>query len=83
MAGSVSCKRDGVVECAAGATVSLARDGATVATATTDCFGDFKIDGLPAGGERYTLTVGLDGRERTVDIQMDKDSVCLGELALD
>jgi Fe-S-cluster-containing dehydrogenase component len=83
VAGSVSQKRGGVVECAEGATVLLARDGAAVATVTTDCFGDFKIDGLPAGGERYTLTVGLDGRECTLDIHIDRDCVCLGEVALD
>jgi Fe-S-cluster-containing dehydrogenase component len=83
VAGSVSYKQGGVVECAEGATVMLARDGAPVATATSDCFGDFKIDGLPAGGERYTLTVGMAGRERTLDIQIDNDCACLGEVALD
>lgn len=62
-------------ECFEGATVVLTGEGVE-ATATTDCFGDFKFDGLAAG----TYTIAVDGKEmKTVTIE---DSVNVGELFL-
>lgn len=51
VAGSIEIERDGIVDCLEGAKIELSRDGVVAATATTDDFGDFKIDGLARGGE--------------------------------
>ena len=40
-----------------GAHVELSIEGAEARRAATDCFGDFKIDGLQGGGARYELRI--------------------------
>jgi hypothetical protein len=58
VAGSVFYRDEqGRIECLQGAGVSLARAGATVASATTDAYGDFRLDGLPPGTGVHELTV--------------------------
>jgi len=47
-------------ECAMGATAVLEGDGEKK-TATTDRFGDFEFEGLPATGN-YSVTVSAPGR---------------------
>ncbi|MBU2602813.1 MAG: oxidoreductase [Actinobacteria bacterium] len=72
--GSVSLERDGLVECAAGATVELyagdpvAAESATggsasapLSTAITDAFGDFRIDGLVLEPGGYSFSIALEG----------------------
>jgi Fe-S-cluster-containing dehydrogenase component len=72
----------GVVDCIAGAKVTLSRSAETIATATTDAFGDFKLDGLPAGSGPYTLVVAVpDGRSVRLDVQLPA-SVSLGTIAV-
>lgn len=44
--GTVVGRRNGVLDCIAGATATLRADGATIATGETDAFGDFKLDGI-------------------------------------
>ena len=61
IAGTVSAERDGVVDCVAGAEVALSRGGAVVAQATTDAYGDFKIDRLEADGSTYEIRVTAPG----------------------
>ena len=53
IAGSVSAKTKGVVDCVEGATVRLLKDGAVVAEATTDNYGDFKFDRLDENSGDY------------------------------
>lgn len=78
VAGSVAAETNGVVDCVAGATVTLSRGTEVVATATTDAFGDFKLDGLEEGSGRYTLVVaGPGGRGMRLDIEVTT-SVSLG-----
>ena len=77
VAGPVGASPSEAVECIAGATVTLSRAGQTVASATTDAFGDFKIDGLPEGSGRYSLFVAAHGRSRLLDVDVE-ESVSLG-----
>lgn len=53
--GSIVETRGGLEECAEGVTVELFREGALLASATTDAFGDFKIEGLTPDDAQYEL----------------------------
>jgi Fe-S-cluster-containing dehydrogenase component len=67
-------------ECAVGATVTLEGDGQT-ATTTTDTFGDFEFEGLPAN-TTYTVTAvapDYEARECTV---RTTSSIYLGDIVL-
>ena len=59
--GTVVTSRTGVEECVAGAQVALAKNGVSVGQATTDAFGEFRIDGLDPGSGEYELTVSDGG----------------------
>ena len=81
ISGNVALKD--VDECAEGAQVAL-RDGSgqTIGTATTNNYGDFRIDDLPAGSGEYGLEVehpGYQKQEMKVDL---KDSVNVGTILL-
>jgi Fe-S-cluster-containing dehydrogenase component len=47
-------------ECAGGCEVTVSKNGAVVATAVTNNFGDFLVDALDAGAE-YTVAIGAAG----------------------
>ncbi len=64
IAGSVAVQEAGVIDCAAGAIVTLTRiggatDGDPLLTAVTDAFGDFKLDGLDPDGGEYQVQVAF------------------------
>ena len=61
IAGTVSTEIQGVVDCVAGATVTLLREGQKVADQRTDAFGDFKFDRLDADSSDYELNIATDG----------------------
>jgi Fe-S-cluster-containing dehydrogenase component len=61
IAGTVSAEKDGVVDCLAGATATLLRDGQQVAEQQTDAFGDFKFDRLDADSGAYELNITAAG----------------------
>lgn len=68
VAGSVAMTDGDVVDCAAGATVTLRRLAVDEANGeeqtwelTSDTFGDFKFDGLPCGSGEYSVTVAFEG----------------------
>lgn len=63
--GSVAVDRGGVVDCAAGASITLLQGQEKLAEAVTDNFGDFKFDRLAANSGSYTVQVRLDGFSRT------------------
>ena len=82
VAGTVAATIDGQEECIEGAAVILKRDGATVGTATTDAFGDFRIDRLEPDSGKYALTIEKDGfPSRTLDVTLT-DSVTLEPIRL-
>ncbi len=79
--GSVSAEANGAVDCVEGATVRLLKDGAPVATTTTDNYGDFKFDRLNEGSGRYSVEISALGRSKTVEATLG-ESRNLGEIHL-
>jgi hypothetical protein len=79
--GSVSTEANGLVDCVEGAAVRLLKDGATLATATTDNYGDFKFDRLDEGSGRYSVEISGLGRNKTVEANLGA-SLNLGEIRL-
>jgi Fe-S-cluster-containing dehydrogenase component len=69
-------------ECAKGVTVTLeGADGASVATTTTDGFGDFEFEGLPANAA-YTVKIAAPGyAPRAIEVKTSR-SVYLGDIIL-
>ena len=57
------------------------QNGATVATATTDNYGDFKFDKLDENSGRYTIEVSAHGRTKIVEANLGV-SISLGEIRL-
>ncbi len=83
VAGSVVATVKGVEECAADAEAILKRDGREVARATTDMFGDFKIDKLGKNSGRYELEVKSPAAgSARVKFDLGEESVYLGTIAL-
>jgi Fe-S-cluster-containing dehydrogenase component len=82
VAGTVAATIDGQEECVEGAAVTLRRGDATVGTATTDAFGDFRIDRLEPDSGTYTLTIEKEGLpSRTLDVAVT-DSITIGTVRL-
>jgi Fe-S-cluster-containing dehydrogenase component len=79
--GSVAVVSGGIAECAAGAGVSLIKDGAVIARQVADNFGDFKFDGLEPDSGTYQVSIVHAAGERTVSVTPE-DSVFLGEIVL-
>ena len=80
--GSVEAEADGVVDCLAGARVSLWRGADKIGETTTDAYGDFRLDRLEPGSGAYRVTVEADGRPaRTRDVTLGQ-SVWLGDIRL-
>jgi Fe-S-cluster-containing dehydrogenase component len=79
--GSVSAEANGTVDCVEGATVRLLKDGAPVATTTTDSYGDFKFDRLNEGSGRYSVEISALGRSKSVEATLG-ESRNLGEIRL-
>jgi Fe-S-cluster-containing dehydrogenase component len=79
--GSVSAEANGAVDCVEGATVRLLKDGAPVATTTTDNYGDFKFDRLNEGSGRYSVEISALGRSKSVEATLG-ESRNLGEIRL-
>jgi Fe-S-cluster-containing dehydrogenase component len=79
--GSVATEANGIIDCVEGATVKLIQNNSTIATATTDNYGDFKFDKLDENSGRYTIEVSALGRTKTVDVDLGA-SISLGEIRL-
>jgi Fe-S-cluster-containing dehydrogenase component len=87
VAASVAMDANGVEECADGAEVVLTQDGREVGRATTDTFGEFKIDRLPPNSGRYQLSISRGGADGTTGraaaaFDLGADSLYLGTLKL-
>lgn len=79
--GSVSAERDGIVDCVAGAAVTLSRDGVRLASATTDAFGDFRFGGLAQDSGAYRVEVTHPAGRAARECRLG-ESVYLGEIRL-
>jgi hypothetical protein len=83
VSGSVVVDVEGVEECAEGAEVLLSQNGSEIARATTDMFGEFKIDKLEKQSGPYDLEVrsGLSGN-LPVEFDIGDESLYLGKMTL-
>ena len=81
--GSVVANVGGVEECAEGAEVVLKHNGDEVARATTDLFGEFKIDKLAPNSGPYELEVtSASAGGLSTQFSVGDDSVYLGVMKL-
>ena len=83
VAGTLVRHENGLEECAEGIEVILSRAGCEIARATSDTFGEFKIDRLEKRSGPYELTVNPGssaGRSMRFDIK--DESIYLGVLTL-
>lgn len=74
---------DGVEDCVKDATVVLRKDGKEVARATTDAFGEWKIDRLEPGSGSYEVEASGEEGRFTMDFELGKDSRYLGAMKLE
>ena len=81
IAGSVSIETKGTIDCVEGATVRLLQNGAVVAEATTDNYGDFKFDRLGENSGDYSVEVAFGKNKRAVKARLG-ESINLGEIRL-
>jgi hypothetical protein len=70
-----------LLECVAGASVQLVKDGTAVAVTTTDSFGDFKFDRLDENSGTYSIQIFSAGRSKIVQATLGA-SINLGEIKL-
>ena len=80
----LACRRqaNGVVDCVEGASVRLFKNGAVVAQAATDNYGDFKFDRLAENSGDYTVEIAAGGgAKKTVAAKLGA-SINLGEIRL-
>ena len=81
IAGSVSAKAKGVVDCVEGASVRLLKSGAVVAQAKTDNYGDFKFDRLDENSGDYVVEISAGKAKKSVPARLGA-SISLGEIRL-
>jgi len=67
-------------DCFESATVTLKYEGAVVATETTNCFGDFKFDGLDNGD--YVVDIDAGGKKISETVKIDSESKNMGFIKL-
>jgi Fe-S-cluster-containing dehydrogenase component len=77
--GSLANVIDGLVECVAGATVRLTKDGKEIAKETTDNYGDFKFDRLPEESGAYVVEIDTNGTIKKINVDVTT-RVSLGEI---
>jgi hypothetical protein len=72
----------GVEECAAGVEVVLKQDGREVGRATTDTFGEFKIDRLEPNSRGYQLEASASSGHCSMGFDLGEESRYLGVMTL-
>lgn len=76
-------KKDGVLECVSGATVSLMKEGATISTKETDAFGEFMFDNLESNSGDYEIHIShADFSETSITTSMADESIVLETVTL-
>ena len=81
IAGSVSAKTKGAIDCVEGASVRLLKNGAVIAEAATDNFGDFKFDRLDENSGDYIVEISSGRIKKSVSAKLGA-SISLGEIRL-
>ncbi len=82
VAGTVVRHEGGVEECAAGVEVVLRQEGREVGRATTDTFGEFKIDRLEPNSRGYQLEVSASSGSLSIQFDLGDESRYLGTMTL-
>jgi hypothetical protein len=82
VSGSVVVAVDGIEECAENADVILKQDGREFGRATTDTFGEFKIDQLEKNSGQYELDVTGTSGSLSMQFNLGDESLYLGTLML-
>ncbi|MCP4928522.1 MAG: oxidoreductase [Gammaproteobacteria bacterium] len=80
--GSVVTQINGVVECVEGAEVVVRKDGNDVGRATTDTFGEFKVDKLEKNSGSYQIEVRGSGGILSQTFEVEGKSPYLGVMKL-
>jgi len=80
--GTVITDMDGIEECVEGAIVRITKDGDDVGQATTDAFGEFKVDGLEEDSGSYDLSISHPDHGTTTTEATLGNSTYLGILKL-
>ena len=81
--GSLAAPVGEVVDCVDGAQLTLSRAGKTVASAKSDCYGDFRFSDLDPGSGSYVLSIDdprFEPQQRQVELR--RDSAYLGSIEL-
>jgi Fe-S-cluster-containing dehydrogenase component len=83
VAGTVTSVMKGRSDVVVGAHVTLEQGGRTVAHASTDCFGEFRFDRLPANSGRYRVDIAADGLAAvSKEIELHNEACVLGVMEL-
>jgi Fe-S-cluster-containing dehydrogenase component len=64
--GSVAFEKNGLIECAENASITLIKDSREIRDAITDNFGDFKFDGLDENSGDYNIRIKYEDREKNL-----------------
>ncbi len=83
VAASVVTHIDNLEECVEGAEVVLKQNGSEIARATTDTFGDFKIDKLEKKSGQYEIEVSSESSgSKSIEFDLGDESLYLGTMML-
>ena len=80
--GSVSHQRNGRDECAEGASIVLMKAGEKISEGVSDCFGEFKFDGLEKDSGIYTVQISFMGTIQKLDVVVSTGSCHLGNVVI-
>lgn len=80
--GTVVTRAGDVEDCAAGVEVVLRQDGRELARATTDAFGEFKLDGLEPNSRGYQVEAAARAARATAQFDLGDESLYLGVMTL-
>jgi Fe-S-cluster-containing dehydrogenase component len=80
--GSVVATIDGVEDCVEGAEVVVKKDGNEVGRATTDTFGEFKVDKLESNSGSYAVEISGTAGQLSQTFELAGESQYLGALQL-
>lgn len=82
IAGSLAAVANGVVDCVAGARITLGQSGQKIDTVVSDAFGDFKFDNLDKESGTYDLEIEQSGfQARNISIDL-KESQSISDIVL-
>lgn len=80
--GSLTGEIDGVIDCIAGARVTLVKDGSRISEAESDNYGEFKFDRLDPDSGTYTVEISAQNFDnKSVEVEL-ADSIYLGAISL-